>query len=537
MAPGTSARGQAPAGPTQELFGPTPPVPSAVAPPSEIPALAPPTPREAQLEDRVRQLEAMVQQLSNQINQAVVAPGPAAPPAVPGAATRPGTAAPDIGTPAEVAAPSATGGVGAPGQSLPPNPPPSNRFNSPATLDRKTANVIFGPGFEIRTNDDEYIFQFHNLTQLEYRGYLQGGQNPVHDTFDIPRQWWMFSGRITKPWGYFVSFAHGFDAISILDVFVDADYDPRFRIRMGRFKTPFTYEFLVDPPQSLIQPEQSIFFNNFGQNRDIGFMPFGRLFGERFDYAVGMFNGSRNGVVAAKDAKAISAFINYRPFGAWKDSALENFNIGGSMFACNEDNPPVPQTLRTIVPTNGNAVLGVPFLSFNPNVIESGPMAFWDLHTAYYYKGLALIAEWASGTQRYALNNTPRVRTAVPVQSFYVQMGYLLTGETRSTIGIVKPNHPFSLKKGNIGWGAWELTARYSYLDIGQQVFTSGLADPNLWANRLNVIDLGVNWHATQYVKVYLDWEHTEFNQPVQFAPGREQLNSDMFIARFQLYF
>ena len=37
----------------------------------------------------------------------------------------------------------------------------------------------------------------------------------------------MFSGRITKPIGYFVSLANGFDTISILDVFLDFDFDPQ----------------------------------------------------------------------------------------------------------------------------------------------------------------------------------------------------------------------------------------------------------------------------------------------------------------------
>jgi phosphate-selective porin OprO/OprP len=39
------------------------------------------------------------------------------------------------------------------------------------------------------------------------------------------------------------------------------------------------------------------------------------------------------------------------------------------------------------------------------------------------------------------------------------------------------------------------------------------------------------------YVKIYLDWQHSAFNQPVTFAPGRFQLTSDPFWLRFQLYF
>ena len=29
---------------------------------------------------------------------------------------------------------------------------------------------------------------------------------------------------------------------------------------------------------------------------------------------------------------------------------------------------------------------------------------------------------------------------------------------------------------------------------------------------------VGVNWHMTQYAKIYLDWNHAEFNQAVRSA-------------------
>ena len=70
------------------------------------------------------------------------------------------------------------------------------------------------------------------------RGYLQGGQDPVHDSFGLPRQWFMFSGHVTKELGYFVSIQNGFDTVSGLDMFLDLNYDRRLQFRMGRFEPP-----------------------------------------------------------------------------------------------------------------------------------------------------------------------------------------------------------------------------------------------------------------------------------------------------------
>jgi phosphate-selective porin OprO/OprP len=521
--------------PTQSPFQslPAPPAGSAPAvPPTAVPPTG--TEREAQLEERVRQLEAIVNRLSSQMGApptAPAAPTVGAPTMEPFAGA--GSAAPDVPSPG---APSAMGGA-APGQSLPPNPPVSARFDSPATLDHFKANAVFGPGFEIRSENDEYIWQFHDLTQFDYRGYQQGGQTNVHDTFVFPRQWFMFSGRLTKPFGYFVSFANGFDVFTILDCFLDVDYDPRLRFRIGRYKTPFTYEFFVEPIQGLVVPERSIFFNNFGLNRDEGIMAFGRLFDSKVDYAVGIYNGNRNGFIAQDNSKDVAAFFNYRPFGDEENTLLENFNVGGSVYAGDQSHVPVPQTFRTVVPTTGNAIVGVPFLGLNSNVVNSGGEAFWDLHTAWYYQQWAVLGEWGSGFETYAHSATPRVRTRLPVEAFYVQASYLLTGETRSSLGIVKPRSPFDIRKDRFGTGAIEPYVRYEYMDISNKVFTGGLADPNLWANRLFQTHLGFNWHLTQYLKLVFDWNHAEFNNPVVFAPGRRQLTSDTFWARMQIYF
>ena len=68
------------------------------------------------------------------------------------------------------------------------------------------------------------------------------------------------------------------------------------------------------------------------------------------------------------------------------------------------------------------------------------------------------------------------------MNGFYVQGSYLLTGEHRPynrALGIfsgIRPKRNF-LEDG--GWGAWELAARYSYLDLAASNFTSSLSQFN----------------------------------------------------------
>ena len=135
---------------------------------------------------------------------------------------------------------------------------------------------IFGPGFQLQTKDEEFQLQIHDLTQIDGRFYTQGKQVPVTSTFLIPRQWVIFSGRLTKPFEYYVSIAEGIDNLNILDVFLNVNFDPRLQFKIGRYKTPFTYEFYGLPINGFITPERSLFFNNFGFNRDIGLMAWGQ---------------------------------------------------------------------------------------------------------------------------------------------------------------------------------------------------------------------------------------------------------------------
>ena len=524
--------------------------------PTTPPVVAVPTSREAQLEARVQQLEAMVQQLYQQqaaANAASVGTG---------REFGPGMGGPPTGSASNLDQPGTTGlgpagtggltggsrgGPGVPGQGFPPVPDVQPRFDVPAPLEDRSAHVRFGPGFEIATDDDEFIMQFHDLTQFDYRQELNAGANKYFNTFLIPRQWFIFSGHLTKEIGYFVSASEGVDTLNGLDIFVDFNYDKRLQFRAGRFKTPFTYEFFAEPVQGMILPEYSLFLNNFGQQRDEGIMAYGQLFDtpsgtSRIQYATGIFNGNPNGFSSNQNGKFTSSFLNFHPFGDREGSLLENLNFGGSVYAGVNNQPANPSVFRTIVATPAVATVGLPFLALNPHTMLSGPEALWDMHLAYFYQQFALIGEWRSGYQNYAINTNPQTRserTNVPINSFYVQASYLLTGETRSQIGIVKPLEPFSLRPGEFGLGAWEIFGRYDYLLIGDQIFTNGLANTSGNANRVWTTDIGINWHMTQYVKMLFAWKHDEFNMPVTYAttPTKMSNTANTLWWRVQVFF
>jgi phosphate-selective porin OprO/OprP len=400
-------------------------------------------------------------------------------------------------------------------------------------------------GFQFQTDDGELQLKFRAEAQADARVYDPANQFPVNGGFYLPRTRFYFQGRVTRPIEYQISFQQGYGTFAPLNVYLNFHYDDRFQLRFGRYKAPWSYEFYHLNNWRLIQPERSLFNTNFQLNRQIGLMGWGELFEKRMEYAAGIFDGPRNSFQDFNGAKDIVAFLNFRPFERSEGSFLQNLNFGGSVDYGYQDNPLNPLALRTSASHSNNTIpdqgvtdtAAVPFLAFNNGVRERGLRELWDLHLAYYYGGLSLLGSWSSGIESWSRSRgaTP---TKVPLSGYYVQAAYLLTGETITDRTLIDPLRPFDLRKGKFGIGAWELTARYSELELGQEVFNAGLSDPNLWSRQAQLVDVGLNWYLNQYVKIYFDWEHAMFGSPVFLGPGPKlQSTNDLFWCRFQVYF
>ena len=402
-------------------------------------------------------------------------------------------------------------------------------------------------GFLWSTDDDEYTLGVRAMSQVEARIYEQTNQFPVSSGFYNPRTRVYFEGHFTRPIQYEFSFQNTFDLVGLLDAYLNFNYDPRLQIRIGRYKTPFTYEWYRVHVWHLLAPERSLFANNYEGNRRFGLMGWGSLFDQRIEYAVGTFNTQRNSYQPFDNRQDVMAFLNFKPFyNREAGFLLRDLHVGGSVDAGHEDQPTVPAVLRTnsapsAAGVNSSAAANsatLPFLAFNSNVMERGPRALWELHAAYYHGGLSLLGAWEGGYESYSAGTT-RPSNRIPIGGWFTQAGYIVTGETIRDRTLIEPLRPFDLRRGRFGLGALELTARYSLLDLDRRVFTAGLADPNRWTNRAAMTDVGFNWYLNRFVKVYFDWEHAMFGNPIVIntMTGRQQLTSDLFWIRFQVYF
>jgi phosphate-selective porin OprO/OprP len=137
-----------------------------------------------------------------------------------------------------------------------------------------------------------------------------------------------------------------------------------------------------------------------------------------------------------------------------------------------------------------------------------------DLESAATYKSLF----WQGEYYHYAIE-----RRGLPDASFdggYGQVSWTLTGETHrynpqaASYFRIVPAQPFSLRSG--GWGAWELAARYSYVDLNSN-FPPGVAlaaDPAaVDGGRQRAYALGLNWYPNDLLRLMLDYNHVDFDK------------------------
>ena len=412
----------------------------------------------------------------------------------------------------------------------------------------KTYYDFDNDGFGFSTEDEEFTLDIRALSQLDARIYQQQNQFPVSSGFYNPRTRVYFEGRLTKPIQYEFSFQNTFDTVALLDAYLNFNYDPRFQLRIGRYKTPFTYEWYRIHVWHSARPGTVALRQQLrGQS---ALRPDGLGLDVRSAYGVRRRDVQRSAELlpAVRQPPGCHGLPQLQAV-LQQGGRLPAAGHPGRRLGRRGEREPADRAGRAADQLRASGRRGYqqrgrqlrhacPSWRLTRMCVERGLRALWELHAAYYYGGLTLLGAWQGGYESYALGTTGSP-TRIPIGGWFAQAGYILTGETLRDRTLIEPLRPFDLRRGRFGLGAFEVTARYSELELSRRVFTAGLADPNLWTNHTQMVDVGFNWYLNKSVKIYFDWEHAIFGNPVVYNTntGRRSSNSDLYWLRFQFYF
>jgi phosphate-selective porin OprO/OprP len=198
--------------------------------------------------------------------------------------------------------------------------------------------------------------------------------------------------------------------------------------------------------------------------------------------------------------------------GVGVDELLKAPNTGiGTANAITLNDPP---ELRI----DSTAILNTGTLGSVANPVTGGTV--FDLETAAGYKNFF----WQGEYFHYALDR--RGLQQANFDGGYGQVGWTLTGESRKYIketgsySSIIPDRPFSLAEG--GWGAWELGARLSYIDLNDN-FSAGLpfaSQPGAVAGgKQTSFTLGLNWYVNSNIRFMLNYVHADIDKASLTAP------------------
>ncbi len=404
-------------------------------------------------------------------------------------------------------------------------------------------------GFSFRSGDTNFILTMHGLLQADSRSFFKdNAYSQGNDGFVLRRARPILEGTVFRDFDFLLVPDFGYYSFLLYDASVTYRFAPWLQLTAGKFKGPVGLEQLQTDVAAPLN-ERSL-ASDLVPLRDVGVQLSGQLFGSRIMWAGGIYDADGNNRLPANtpvsDDLEFGGRVFFQPFindpGRWLRGL--GFGVGGTYSEVKSNSAALPATLGGTLPgylTTGQQQ----FFAYNPLV---GPVAADGPHSrispeAYYYVGpFGVQAEYILD-QQGVLNEVTLGSARLNDSAWQVTAQWMLTGEDAS-FNAITPLHPFDLRAGH--WGAWQLVARYSELDIDKKTF-NGFSDPATSAQNAIAWTVGLNWWMNANVRWMVSFSHTTFrggggvNDGIPYtttAPATvSHQDENVLLTRFQLAF
>ncbi len=400
-------------------------------------------------------------------------------------------------------------------------------------------------GFKISSADKKHQVRIRGAVQADNRTYSEDSSG-LTDSFDLKQARVWLEGYVFKDIAFKIMPDFAASGNILPDAYLDYAYHPAASLLVGKFKPALSLERLQGDSDGTFL--ERAFPTYLASNRDVGVQLHGafdltghtaeKVVGpidtkNQLTYQFGVFNGAgddgsaNNNAKDTDDNKEFVGRVFAHPFQHTGYSWLEGFGLGvaGSYAKPTSANQPLKQ-LQTPIGRN-------PYLDYT-KTLTAGSIVFANGEStrvypqAYWYSGpFGAMAEYVVSTQHLSNN----VKTIKQTNTAWQVLGsYVVTGEDNS-FGSIKPITPFSPLDGK--WGALQLAARYSQLDVDNDTFE--FIDSNKSANQARAWTVGANWYLNNNALIRADYEQVSFDGGA--AKGGSRPTEQVFATRFQLSF
>ncbi len=380
-------------------------------------------------------------------------------------------------------------------------------------------------GFALRSADNSFELKFRLLAQGDARFLTDSPDPPFNDTFGMRRLRPIIEASLGKLIGVRLTPEFAGASATIVDAYLDLKLSPLYTVRVGKVKGPVGLERLQSGGSTMFI--ERAYPTELAPNRDIGVMLQGDYDSGLFTYTLGIFNGVADGRDAAAtdvdDEKEIAGRVFFEPFRN-SPGALQGLGFGVAGSSGDKFGTGVGQ--GGVLPQYRTPAQNV-FFQYASGVTAAGAHERLTANGYWYRYSLGVMAEYIESTQELAAATATAELTH---SAWQVSAAYVLTGEDATFRGVTKPKSSFV--PGAPGFGAWEITARVTELDIDDDAFPV-FANPATAASRARTYGAGLNWYVSSNAKLMFDFLQTEFEGGA--AAGTDRRNEKALLGRFQV--
>lgn len=327
-------------------------------------------------------------------------------------------------------------------------------------------------GLRVRTTDGQFETRLRGRLMIDAADYK--GKPEMGDGTNIRRARLAWTGRMYGDWGFQLDYDFA-DGGKLRDSFVSYLGFEDTRLRMGLMEIPFQLQYRSSSSNS--QMIERSLLGAFGGDRYIGLMADTKK--QHWTAAAGLFGETatrQNPIV--DEGWGIGARLTAAPINNEKDRLL-HFGIA-SMYRNVEDVGVVEFSDEPEARVAGN------------NIVDTGDIENTKSFTRYGLEW-AMIRGRLSAQSEYVLTTVDRGEAEdLQFSGWHFQTGFFLTEDSlnyeRGDFGSPSPNR----RVGDGGIGAWELTLRYSSLDLNDKLIQGG---------EIQNMTYGVNWYPVPMLR------------------------------------
>ena len=378
------------------------------------------------------------------------------------------------------------------------------------------AKAALKDGLKVKTQDGTFQAQIGTYFQVDAASY--GDDKTDFSTgSELRRGRISVAGTLFTDWDYkleadFAGTTQGgaTNTVTVTDAYMRYNGLRPFALTVGNFKVPFGLEAVGSAKYSTFN-ERGLPFA-FLTLRRLGAMA--ATNGDNWTASVGAFGDPVTSQNGDDEGQQFAGRVTYAPF--YTGDRVLHFGLSSSWVAPAQNPSSINKGIETVqfrskpesnIISDGLAASATPTVA-QPFGRSSGRLADTG-NIAGDVNGFLLTGAELAGVYGPFSVQGEYIRADVDRQlggnltfdGYYAYASWFLTGESRVYRGdkgvfdVLTPRNPFNLNFG--GWGAWEVAARFSALDLNDRKVAGGY---------LEDATFGLNWYPNAYVRVMANY-------------------------------